>query len=454
MKRQSSVDMINANDQISRLPDEVLHKILSKLSIQEAVRTSVLSCRWVDLWKEMPHLFLDLRKLAKFRTLLPHVIDNDTARLMTKVINDHRGGHLERCTIYYYSYQCKNRMVDAWIRSLIHVKHIKHLTLINYLCPFRPNTKPVTLDLPPNSFSHPYLKSLHLGRYHIKTPLSFNNCGNLMNLELTGILAEAGVFNAVLMSCPSLEVLVVIINCDKGRGLLKIENRNLKFLYLSCYKIDGVEVSTPNVDILSIGSLWCERENVVFEHPRLQFHRNYWTTGKIYAHTSYSISCPDQEKKSIGHEFMMSRSQEFLSEFSSMSVSVDLANTKQVEMLHEVLAAWRGEMEELEVLFKKCNAPSAEVETSIGRTKKQFWEVNKPFSDVNFTAYTVWLSDFSGSKQEIAFASWLITQGMVIKTMLIKPSSSFSSKKLEIEGAMANLKELPKGHSELDIIMA
>ncbi|ESQ56054.1 hypothetical protein EUTSA_v10026859mg [Eutrema salsugineum] len=151
---------------------------------------------------------------------------------------------------------------------------------------------------------------------------------------------------------------------------------------------------------------WCERENVVIENPRLQFHRNDWTTGKIYAHTSYSISWPDQEKKSIGHEFLMRRSQDFLSEFSSMSVSVDLVNTKQFEMLHEVFAAWLGEMEELEVLFKKSNAPSEE-----------FWEVKKPFSDVNFTTYTVWLSNFSA-------------QGMVIKTMIIKPSSSSPSNKL------------------------
>lgn len=38
--------------------------------------------------------------------------------------------------------------------------------------------------------------------------------------------------------------------------------------------------------------------------------------------------------------------------FASMSVSVDLTNTIEIEMLKEVLAAWPVEMGELEILFK------------------------------------------------------------------------------------------------------
>lgn len=185
-------------------------------------------------------------------------------------------------------------MVEAWIRSLIHEKHIKHLTLENFLCPFMPNVKPITPDLPPNSFSHPNLESVVLGRYNFETPHAFNNCWNLKNLSLYAIFAEIEVFNAVLASCPSLNVLLVEINCHKRSGLLKIDNRHLKFLYISCYSIDGIEVSSPTLDILTIGSLSCEMENFVVANPRLQFHRNYWNTGKLFPHTSYSISCPDQ----------------------------------------------------------------------------------------------------------------------------------------------------------------
>lgn len=93
-------------------------------------------------------------------------------------------------------------------------------------------------------------------------------------------------------------------------------------------------------------------------------------------------------------------------------------------------------------------------ENSTGRIHKKFWEETKPFPDACFSVYTVWLFNFSGSKEEYTLASRLITQGTVIETLKIKPLLSFSpSTKLEIKGAITKLKELPKGHEELDIIM-
>ncbi|ESQ56027.1 hypothetical protein EUTSA_v10026887mg [Eutrema salsugineum] len=109
-------------------------------------------------------------------------------------------------------------------------------------------------------------------------------------------------------------------------------------------------------------------------------------------------------------------------------------------------------MEELEIVFEKSNTPREEVETSAGRGQKKFWEETKPFSDVYFSADNVWLFNFSGSKEEFILASRF--RWIVMETMIIKPLSVSQSNKLEIEGAVAILKELPGGHSELDIIMA
>ncbi|VVB01095.1 unnamed protein product [Arabis nemorensis] len=414
------VDVVNIDDRISKLPNDLLLKILSALSTEEAVRTSILSKRWVDVWKDTSHLFLDMRKMAKFGSPLSVVAHR--ARSMTKVINDHRD-HLERCTIYYYPYQlllCENGMLESWIQSLVHVKHVNHLTLVN--C-----------------------------RYNLKSPHAFNSCWNLKKLKLVGISAEIGVFNVVLLSCPSLEVLILDIKCHKTSGPLKIYNHNLKVLYLSSYQINGIEVSTPNLEIFIVRSLSCEMENFVIANPRLQFNKNYWTTGEIYPHASYYISCPHQEQKSVGHEFMVREASEYLTSYASMSVSVDLKNTKEVEVLKEVLAAWLGEMHELEILLKNNNACREEGESSIGRTENKFWEETKPFPNAFLRAYNVWLFNFSGSKEEFTLASRLITQGTVVKTLKIKPSSKCN--KLEIEAIVAKLKELPKGHKELSIEM-
>ncbi|CAH2079095.1 unnamed protein product [Thlaspi arvense] len=388
---------------------------------------------------------------------------------MFHVINDHHG-HLERCTISYFSFQCRNGMVEDWIRPLIHVHHVKHLTVVNSLFSFCGNNRPLTLNLPPETFSHPNLQTLILDQYNFETPDAFNNCGNLKTLTLAGIFAEIGALNAVLVSCPSLEVLVVDISKEQGLdllesssekkrgGVLRIENRNLVCLYLSCPEVDGIHVSSPNLDVLTIEYVSCEIEKFVIANPRLQFSRNFWTTAKVFPHTSHCISCPHQEKKNIGHEllmggqFMMSGHGDFVRRFGSLSVSVDLTNAKEVKMLQEILVTWPGEMDELEILFMKSNAPSKEVESSSGGTQETFWEETKPFFSAKFFVFTVWLSNFSGSKEEFALASRLITQGTVIMTMIIKPSSFLPSDMLVIEEAVAKLKEL-QGFPDLSIRM-
>lgn len=60
--------------------------------------------------------------------------------------------------------------------------------------------------------------------------------------------------------------------------------------------------------------------------------------------------------------------------------------------------------------------------------------------------------NFSGSnKKQFALASRFVTQGTIMKKMMIKTSSIFAKEKLENEAAVAKLKELPKGNANLSI---
>ncbi|CAH8376701.1 unnamed protein product [Eruca vesicaria subsp. sativa] len=447
------VEVVNTDDWISKLSDDLLLEILSKLSTKEVIMTSVLSKRWVNVWKKTSQLCLDMRTIAKTTTLLPNV-----SHQVTKVIKDHCG-HLERCTIYHDLLQCENGMLEFWIQSLVNVKHIKDLTLENFSHSWESKYKSictwghgdVTLDLPPRSFSHPSLTSLSLGQYSLEAPHAFYDCLNLKNLKLIGISADIKVLHAVLVSCTSLEVLALEISSNYKTSTLKIENQYLKFLYLSLYKIKGVEVTSPSLHILSIGSLSCGIENLVIASPRLHFNRHFWPTTKVFPHPSFYISCLDQGETIIGHELiMMNVPNVCMKMYASMSVSVDLTNAKEVEMLKQVLVAWPREMQEVEILFKGNNAARNESETCIENKQNTFWENTKPFPNALFRANTVWLSNFSGSNEEFALASRMITQGTVVRCMMIKPSQP---KKLEIEDTIAKLKELPKGHENLSIAL-
>ncbi|XBH88812.1 hypothetical protein VPH35_080830 [Triticum aestivum] len=70
-------------DRLSSLPDELLHCVMSFLPMPEAVRTSLLSPRWRNLWASAPYIridhqdFMDDDKLEKFgdRLLLTTSLD-------------------------------------------------------------------------------------------------------------------------------------------------------------------------------------------------------------------------------------------------------------------------------------------------------------------------------------------------------------------------------------------
>ncbi|CAL9228940.1 unnamed protein product, partial [Arabidopsis halleri] len=52
-------DSSDGVDSISSLPDDILHRILSFIPTNFAIRTSVLSKRWRNVWSESPHLSFD-----------------------------------------------------------------------------------------------------------------------------------------------------------------------------------------------------------------------------------------------------------------------------------------------------------------------------------------------------------------------------------------------------------
>lgn len=80
-----SSDQVKNVDWISKLPDDVLLMILSRLSTEEAIRTSVVSKRWEHVWKQMSHLVLDMQRLINDKESLDGSIR--AATLLTKAIN-------------------------------------------------------------------------------------------------------------------------------------------------------------------------------------------------------------------------------------------------------------------------------------------------------------------------------------------------------------------------------
>lgn len=70
--------MMGERDQISELPDPILHHILSDYSTKVAFRTSILSKRWNYIWNRVPVLDFEnticgLRNASKVKKFMKSV---------------------------------------------------------------------------------------------------------------------------------------------------------------------------------------------------------------------------------------------------------------------------------------------------------------------------------------------------------------------------------------------
>ncbi|KAG2304575.1 hypothetical protein Bca52824_033226 [Brassica carinata] len=437
---------IDDHDRISKLPDVLLQMLVSKLSTEEALRTSVLSSRWVDVWKCMSHLVLDTRGVLdttpeEHKHL--HRLSVRLARSMTKVINDHRG-HLESCIVHHYVFQLKNGTLQNWIHSLTRLKHTKDLALINYIPATRRYNEANFLSLLPDTFSHHSLSSLSLCGYTLIGPHAFNKCKNLKTLKLINIfISKASVLSGFLAAFPFLEVILLNVNFLTPHGVLKIENNSLKFLQLSFpNNIDRMEVYATCLNVLDIDNRFINamRDNFILVAPKIEVNKNAWLDQGDCPHLYYN------EEKNIWHEFLGSNFDD-MRRSGCLSVIVDITDPKQMEILKEVLLRyWTKLVMELEIFFKKNKATREKGETSTSDRTHE-----KPFPKTGLCFYNVQLYNFDGSKEEeFAFVSRLVMQERVIK-MMIETSLFSSTKKFNVEASVAKLMELPKCNKHLKI---
>ena len=75
-KARAESTSVVSSDRLSSLPPEIKGDILSRLNVEEAVRTSTLSSTWRDAWTNMPKIFLRDGNFArtKFVTLVDMVL--------------------------------------------------------------------------------------------------------------------------------------------------------------------------------------------------------------------------------------------------------------------------------------------------------------------------------------------------------------------------------------------
>ncbi|KAM4107352.1 hypothetical protein ACB094_04G137400 [Castanea mollissima] len=229
----------DSKDQISQLPDQLIISILSFMTLKEAVRTSVLSHRWKQLWPfftgsldfDDPDTFwaiADRKKKMKGER-------RKFVKRVNHVLKLHQGSNIDQFRVCFEFDNNHKHHIDGWIDSAIS-KGVKRLELD--FTPTEACEKQMLYTFPHERFIS--IKSSVVGVSCIKSLTSLT----LIYVHVTGELLEH-----ILSNCSLLERLHVAYSEDLVT--LKICSSSLRLKHLNiirCWELKRIEIFAPNLE--------------------------------------------------------------------------------------------------------------------------------------------------------------------------------------------------------------
>ncbi|CAN1181010.1 Putative F-box protein At3g58860 [Linum perenne] len=280
-------------DFISKLPDEIITKFLSLLTMREAVRTSVLSTRWISLWKSAVRVLdfdgwnllqlpvinsssSEVNGLDKEETFFDpdHIIIRAVPwgvppRRKTGIVAERRlmyinwvngvlrqlngCSKINKFRIWFnFEIRCNSEGdIDRWLEFSIS-KRVEYLEI-----------SLGEADMVFDSCDwHEYVFSEACFQ-HIKTPAGLSNIKCLRSLRLSFVNVREEIFEYILSHCPLLEELAV----ERSSSVYNLKVTGspssplaLKYLEVSrCFCLTSLEIDhAPSLTRLSYGDGWVD----------------------------------------------------------------------------------------------------------------------------------------------------------------------------------------------------
>ncbi|XP_020224816.1 F-box/FBD/LRR-repeat protein At1g13570 [Cajanus cajan] len=218
MTRYEKEGHAHHNDQISYLPSNLTDSILSKLSIQDLIRTSILSRGWRYKWTSVPQLAFENDFFEKCK----HLEFHETSSVITQILLLH-SGPIVKFTLYIpKNFPIKMECLNKWI-NLLSGKGIKFLKIVNL--------QNVPFQTPSHIFSCNLLTHLELYNFKLSFVPNFGGFKSMFTLILDDIIFESNALQSLMFVCPSL-VILTISYCS-GFECINICSPTLKDLRVS-----------------------------------------------------------------------------------------------------------------------------------------------------------------------------------------------------------------------------
>ncbi|KAL7110874.1 hypothetical protein ACP275_05G053500 [Erythranthe tilingii] len=249
----------NSMDMISDLPKHILHRILYFLSQKEAVRTSVLSKSWRNIWCTRPNLDFSDKIIKGDKQEFLFIVGNNLQRYRDQRMRLEEFG----LRIFLGNYEFVS-LLEKWIAALKNMG-VKEFRLSIYSKRIQRRRRR-SVKVPSVVFEAESLQDLHAEGFTLdQTSIGRNVLSkHLKKLHLEKVEIEDGVFQKIISSCPLIETMT-LKSCKKLRNIKANNLRHLKHFTFSFIGILDVRCSIE----ICPSSL----ETIEIEHANILLHK-------------------------------------------------------------------------------------------------------------------------------------------------------------------------------------
>ncbi|KAK6924922.1 FBD domain [Dillenia turbinata] len=223
-------------DLISKLPDEILVSILSRLALREAARTSILAQRWRYLWRYSTKLSLHDKEGDEFVQRGNNYNKKEAnayIKAFNKVLRLHRAERLDEFRVCFILRNSHKKHLDKWIDHALR-REVKKLEInlcqeYHYL-----NQKPY--KFPDKCF------------VLVQNPQGLSSVKSLKSLYLKWLDVSGELIQNFLLNFPLLEH--VTVHGSSEMIDLEVVGFSLKLIYIElygCIKLRSVKIFAPNL---------------------------------------------------------------------------------------------------------------------------------------------------------------------------------------------------------------
>ncbi|XP_077248187.1 F-box/FBD/LRR-repeat protein At1g13570-like [Tasmannia lanceolata] len=393
-------------DMISNLPENIIDTILVRLSLKDAVRTSILSSKWRFKWVTIPQLVFD--KQCKPPQSTDKTLNTlKLVNIIDQVLLHHKGSiHKFRCS--YYLHNCSD--IDRWIIFL-----------------WRNEIKEFILDIsgdehykvPSCLFLCREMSHLELYFCVFKPPSTFKGFCNLTTLDLQRVIITNNTLEWLISSCPVLERLI-LQNIDNITHL-RIHAPNLRYSNLG-----GVfeVLCFENTSLLS--TLIIDSHSAVTTSKYLEQGE---TCNLIKAHGSLhrleSLELCNYSLQVLALGDIPNRFPTTYDCLKKITLKINIANSKEISAAL-CLCKSSPKLQELVI------SVYSDAEATFGLVELVFWEAPEQLDCLFNYLKTVKMTEILGTTIDMKFIKLILTSAPVLETLYFQIAKNMVSEKLKI----------------------